>query len=159
MKGQIKATIVDLSNKNLLMSKAGDRFHVLPSIDDPVTDEALFADQTWLQERKDTVAILMEELVRTRQEMIADPTMMERERKARNLLADLPKEILVEVDPYFKEAVEGGQFDPQGGLHAARSDFEFFVGAGQLEGPADKLKVEDYWYLAPLEAALGKVGK
>ncbi len=30
MNGQIKATIVDLANKNLLMSKAGDKFHVLP---------------------------------------------------------------------------------------------------------------------------------
>ena len=30
MNGQIKATIVDLANKNLLMSKASDKFHVLP---------------------------------------------------------------------------------------------------------------------------------
>lgn len=30
MNGQINATIVDLANKNILMEKAGDRFHVLP---------------------------------------------------------------------------------------------------------------------------------
>jgi NitT/TauT family transport system substrate-binding protein len=158
MKGQIKATIVDLSNKNLLMSKAGDKFRVLPSVDDPVTDEALFADLNWLKENMDTVAILMEELVRIRKEMIADPSIMEKERKARNLLSDLPKEILDEVDPYFKEAVEGGQFDPEGGLNSAKADFEFYVKAGQMEGPADSLKVEDYWYLEPLKAALKKVG-
>ena len=32
MKGQIKATIIDLANKNVLMEKAGDRFHVLPGV-------------------------------------------------------------------------------------------------------------------------------
>ena len=32
MKGQIKATIVDLANKNVLMEKAGDRFHILPGL-------------------------------------------------------------------------------------------------------------------------------
>jgi NitT/TauT family transport system substrate-binding protein len=158
MNGQIKATIVDLSNKNLLMSKAGDKFHVLPSVDDPVTDEALFADLTWLKDNKDTVDILMEELVRTRKEMIADPSIMEKEREKRNLLSDLPKEILAEVNPYFKEAVAGGQFDPEGGLNAAKADFDFYVEAGQMQGPADSLKVEDYWDLEPLKAALKKVG-
>ena len=34
MNGQIKATIVDLANKNLLMEKAGDQFHVLPGVDE-----------------------------------------------------------------------------------------------------------------------------
>ena len=29
MNGQIKATVVDLANKNVLMAKAGDKFHVL----------------------------------------------------------------------------------------------------------------------------------
>ena len=41
--GQIKATIVDLANKNLLMSKAGDRFHVLPGVEQPASDELVFA--------------------------------------------------------------------------------------------------------------------
>ena len=35
MNGQIKATVVDLANKNLLMTKAADRFHVLPGVDRP----------------------------------------------------------------------------------------------------------------------------
>lgn len=159
MKGQIKATIVDLANKNILMAKAGDRFHVLPGVTDPVTDEALFAEKGWLEKNKQSVQILTEELLRTWREMIKDPTIIAKERKKRNLLSDLPKELLATVDSYYKEAVDGGLYDPNGGLNAAKSDFEFYVNAGQLKGPEDSLKVEDYWYLAPLQAAMDKLGK
>ena len=56
MKGQIGATIVDLSNKNILMEKAGDKFHVLPGISDPASDEVLFAELGWLKENEESVA-------------------------------------------------------------------------------------------------------
>lgn len=159
MNGQINATIVDLSNKNILMAKAGDKFHVLPGISDPASDEVLFADLDWLKENKESVAILVEELLRTWQEMTEDPTIIDKERKARNLLADLPKELLQEVDAYYVEAVEGGLYDPVGGgVEAAKADFAFYVDAGQMVGPAADLKVEDYWYLEPLDAAKAKLG-
>ena len=159
MKGQINATIVDLSNKNILMEKAGDKFHVLPGINDPASDEVLFADINWMKENKESVAILVEELLRTWQEMTKDPTIMDKERKARNLLSDIPKELLEEVDAYYMEAVEGGLYDPMGGgVEAAKADFAFYVDAGQMEGPASELKVEDYWYLEPLDAAKAKLG-
>ena len=159
MNGQINATIVDLSNKNILMAKAGDRFHVLPGITDPASDEVLFADLDWLKENEESVAILVEELLRTWQEMTKDPAIIEKERAARNLLSDLPKELLAEVDAYYVEAVEGGLYDPMGGgVEAAKADFAFYVDAGQMEGPAADLKVEDYWYLEPLDAAKAKLG-
>ena len=159
MKGQINATIVDLSNKNILMEKAGDKFHVLPGIEDPASDEVLFAEIGWIKENEESVAILVEELLRTWREMADDHTILDKERKARNLLSDIPKELLEEVDAYYQEAIEGGVFDPNGGgEEAALADFIFFVDAGQLEGPAADLKVEDYWYLAPLDAAKAKLG-
>ncbi len=159
MKGQINATIVDLSNKNILMEKAGDQFHVLPGIEDPASDEVLFGEIGWMKENEESVAILVEELLRTWREMADDHTILDKERKARNLLSDIPKELLEEVDAYYQEALEGGVFDPNGGgKEAALADFIFFVDAGQLEGPASDLKVEDYWYLAPLDAAKAKLG-
>ena len=159
MNGQINATIVDLSNKNILMAKAGDKFHVLPGISDPASDEVLFADLDWLKENEESVAILVEELLRTWQEMTKDPSIIAKERAARNLLSDLPKELLAEVDAYYVEAVEGGLYDPMGGgVEAAKADFAFYVDAGQMEGPAADLKVEDYWYLEPLDAAKAKLG-
>jgi len=160
MKGQINATIVDLSNKNILMAKAGDKFHVLPGITDPASDEVLFADLDWMKKNEKSVAILVEELYRTWQDFTKDPSILDRERKERNLLSDLPKELLMDVDGYYVEAVEGGLFDPEGGgVEAAKADFAFYVDAGQMNGPAADLKVEDYWYLAPLDAAKAKFGK
>jgi NitT/TauT family transport system substrate-binding protein len=74
-------------------------------------------------------------------------------------LFDLLKELLADVDAYYKEAVEGGLFDPDGGgVAAARSDFDFYVDAGQTTGPAESLNVEDYWELGPLNAAKAKLG-
>ncbi len=46
--GTIDATIVDLANKNLLLSKAGDKFHVRPGLDAKPSDELVFASQKWL---------------------------------------------------------------------------------------------------------------
>lgn len=159
MNGQINATIVDLANKNILMAKAGDRFHVLPGVDDPASDEVLFAEIGWMKNNEKNVAILVEELLRTWREMIKDPSIIDRERKARNLLSDLPKELLAEVDSFYKQAVEGGLYDPNGGGEiAAKADFVFYVEAGQLNGPASSLKVEEFWYLAPLDAAKAKLG-
>lgn len=159
MKGQINATIVDLANKNILMSKAGDRFHVLPGVDDPASDEVLFAELGWMKNNEKSVNLLVEELLRTWREMTKDPSVIDRERKKRNLLPDLPQELLSGVDAFYKEAVDGGLYDPNGGgEEAAKADFVFYVEAGQLKGPASSLKVEDYWYLTPLNAAKAKLG-
>jgi NitT/TauT family transport system substrate-binding protein len=50
-------------------------------------------------------------------------------------------------------------FAPSGGsAEIAKSDFEFYVEAGQMAGPASDLKVDDFWYLAPLEKARKSVG-
>jgi NitT/TauT family transport system substrate-binding protein len=40
----------------------------------------------------------------------------------------------------------------------ARADLQFYVDAGQLTGPAENLKVEDFWDLRPLEAAKKNLG-
>jgi len=159
MNGQIKATIVDLANKNLLLSKAGDRFHVLPGLDDVASDEVVFANQNWVKDNSETVSIVIEEMLGVWREMTKNPGMIEAERAKRNLLADQPKEILDEVVPFYTEGAKEGLFDPNGGGEgAAKADFEFYVEAGQLEGPADSLKVEEYWDLGPLNAAKKKLG-
>ena len=40
-----------------------------------------------------------------------------------------------------------------------KGDFEFYGFAGTIKGDLSKLKVEDYWYLAPLNKALDKLGR
>ena len=157
--GQIKATIVDLANKNLLLSKAADRFHVLPGVDNPSSDELVFASDQWLKDNKESADIVVEELLKLWREMKTNPNVVEEERAKRNLLADQPKEILDEVVPFYTEAAKEGVYapieDPAG---VAKSDFEFYVEAGQLQGPADTLKAEDFWDFSPIENAKKKLG-
>jgi NitT/TauT family transport system substrate-binding protein len=159
LNGQIKATIVDLANMKLLMSKGGDRFHVLPSVDTPASDEVLFGNVAWIEKNAGAAEAIVEEFARLWAEMARNPGVVEAERAKRGLLKDLPKEIVAGVTAYYTDAVKHGLFDPKGGGAAAvKSDFEFYTEAGQLQGKADDLKVEDFWTLAPLAKAQKKLG-
>jgi NitT/TauT family transport system substrate-binding protein len=159
LNGQIKATIVDLANMKLLMAKGGDRFHVLPGVESPASDEVLFARVDWLQKNGPTADLIVEEFARLWREMAKDPGIIETERAKRNLLKDLPKEVLAGVTAYYADAVKNGVFDAKGGGPAAiKADFEFYTEAGQLTGKPDELKAEDFWTLGPLEKATKKLG-
>ena len=154
MKGQMKATIVDLANKNTLMEKAGDRFHVLPGVASPASDETLFGNVNWIKENEKQVDIIVTEFLRLWTEMNADPTVVEKERVKRNLMADQPKEVLAGVSKFYTTATKEGIYAPAGGsADVAKSDFDFYVEAGQMQGPVAGLKVEDFWYLPPLDKA------
>jgi NitT/TauT family transport system substrate-binding protein len=159
MKGQIKASIVDLANKNVLMEKAGDKFHVLPGVSQPASDETVFGQIDWIKKNEAKVDIVVGEFFRLWQEMAKDPSIIEKERAKRKLMADQPKEILEGVTRFYTMATTEGVFAPSGGsAEIAKSDFEFYVEAGQMAGPASDLKVDDFWYLAPLEKARKSVG-
>ena len=159
MNGQIKATILDLANTNKLRERGGDKFVILPSLDNPASDEVLFARVDFMEKNGPKIDIIVEEFAKLFSELGKDPGVMERERAKRNLLKDLPKEVLADVTKFYTDGLKAGMFNTKGGgAEAAKADFEFYVEAGQLEGPADKLKIEDFWNLAPLEKALKKVG-
>jgi NitT/TauT family transport system substrate-binding protein len=159
LNGQIKATIVDLPNMKLLMSKGADRFHVLPSVDTPASDEILFGNVDWIEKNGTSVDTIVEEFARLWAEMAKDPGIVETERAKRNLLKELPKEVVAGVTNYYTDAVKNRLFDSKGGGSAAvRADFEFYTEAGQLQGKASDLKVEDFWNLGPLVKAQKKLG-
>jgi NitT/TauT family transport system substrate-binding protein len=70
---------------------------------------------------------------------------------------DLPAKMEPEILPFYQDAVKNGIFpNDGGGERAAKDDLEFYSLSGQLKG--ENLKVEDFWDLAPLKAALAKVG-
>jgi NitT/TauT family transport system substrate-binding protein len=159
LNGQIKATIVDLPSMKLLMAKGGERFHVLPSVDTAASDEILFARLDWLARNGAAADMIVEEFARLWAEMAREPGIVETERAQRNLLKDLPKEVVAGVTAYYSDAIKNGLFDAKGGGAAAvASDFEFYTEAGQLQGKPSELKVEDFWDLGPLERALKKIG-
>lgn len=157
MNGQIKATILDLANTNLLMQKAGDRFAILPGLDNPASDDTLFARTAWIEKNPQKVDLLVEEIVKLWSEMANNPGIIEQERAKRGLLKDLPKEVVAETPKFYAAAVKAGVYKT-GGLEAAKADLEFYAEAGQLQGPPGSLKVEDFWYLAPYDKAVKKLG-
>jgi len=63
------------------------------------------------------------------------------------------------IIPFYTEQIASGAYPNNGGGEkAAKGDFEFYGFAGTLKGDISKLKVEDFWYLEPLNRALKTVG-
>ena len=86
----------------------------------------------------------------------ANPESVLEERKKLGLLKELPAKMEAEILPYFQEAVKSEVFPNDGGAaNAAKNDLEFYSLSGALKG--DNLKAEDFWYFAPLKAALANV--
>ncbi|MDZ4184217.1 MAG: ABC transporter substrate-binding protein [Desulfuromonadales bacterium] len=157
LRGNIKASIVDLNNRNYVLREAPDKFLILPMGQVKASDEALFATKEFLDKNAGAVNILVEELLRVSREINANPRGIAEERKRLGILKDLPAKLDEEITPYFQEAVRNGIISNNGGGElAAKNDLEFFRLSGQLRG--EVLKVEDFWELAPLKAATSKMG-
>ncbi|MBI2349720.1 MAG: ABC transporter substrate-binding protein, partial [Deltaproteobacteria bacterium] len=156
LKGNIKATILDAANKNRVMKEQPDKFLILPLGDVKASDEALFATREFLDKNQAAVRIFLEELIRVNRAINANPKWIVEERKKLGLLKDLPAKLEGEILPFYQEAVQNGVFPNDGGGNsAAKNDLEFFRLSGALKG--ENLKVEDFWHLAPLKAALANV--
>lgn len=152
--GQADATILDLANKNKIMAQAPDDFNVLPMFEVDASDEALFANLDWIQNNEEAVDIFVKALVSVWQDMSEDPTIISRETDPNGPIGQLPQEILDGIDGFYTDAVAGGLYDPDGGgRKAAKADLEWYSAAGQLDGDPSTLNIEDFWYLAPLDAA------
>jgi len=160
MKGQINATIIDLANKNILMSKAGDRFHILPGVSNPASDETVFAKLDFIKKNEAKIDIIVSEFYKLWNEMQINPGIIDSERKKFKMMADQPKEVLAEITSFYKTSTKEGIYSPLGGGEdVAKSDFEFYTEAGQMTGPISSLKVSDFWYLSPLNKARKAAGK
>ena len=158
LRGNIKATILDSNNKNHVMKEAPDKFVILPLGELKASDEALFATKAFLDKNQAAVAIFTEELLRVSREINADPKSVADERKKLGLLKDIPAKLEADITPYFEEAVKNGIIANDGGASLApKTDLDFFTLSGALKG--DNLKAEDFWDLAPLKAAIAKLGK
>ncbi len=153
--GQASVTILDLSNRNMIIAEAGDRFNSLPMFEVKASDEALFANLDWIMENEAAVNTLVEALHSTWSDMAADPTIISRETDPNGPIGQLPAEVLASLDGFYTEAVAGGLYDPNGGgREAAQADLEWYALSGQLEGDPATLNAEDFWYFAPLDAAM-----
>jgi NitT/TauT family transport system substrate-binding protein len=152
--GQTDATIVDLSNKNKLVKLHGDNFNVLPMFEVDASDEALFANLDWIKANEKDVDIFVKALVSVYKDMQKDPTIIRKQTKPDGPIGQLPKEVLDGLDQFYTDAVAGGLYDPNGGgMKAAQADMDWYSKAGQLTGDPAALKIDDFWYMEPLNAA------
>jgi NitT/TauT family transport system substrate-binding protein len=161
VQGHIDAAIIDLLNKNMIMEEHPDEFRVLSwvSPDEVVTDEALFTRLDWLEQNEDKASLLVTELLKTAKELCENPRLIAEEREKYNLLPDLPQELADGLADYYAEAIEAGVYSCDGGtVEAAKNDISVLSRAGQLEGSPEELKVEDFWYFEPLQAAKEQLG-
>ena len=152
--GQTDATIVDLSNKNKLVKLHGDNFNVLPMFEVDASDEALFANLNWIKANSKDVDIFVGALVSVYQDMMKDPTIISRETNPDGPIGQLPKEVLGNLDQFYTDSVAGGLYDSNGGgMKAAKADMDWYSKAGQLQGDAASLNINDFWYMEPLNKA------
>lgn len=160
LQGTLKASIVDAANRRALEAEAPGKFIVLPVENLSATDEAVFATADYLKNNAADVDILIEELINTGREITANPAVAVELRNKYKLLADLGAEADAEIAEYYKETAEAGALALNGGgADAAADDFAFFSLAGQIEGDAAALKVEEFWDVSALDRATAKLGK
>ena len=159
LQGRLKVSIVDFERRRLLEREAPGRFTVLPLPKIEASDEALYANVNWLEQEKEAVDILMEELLGVWREINKDPNAVVAMREQYDLLPDLEQDDVDELLPSFAQGVEINLYpDNGGGTDSVLQDFRFYTSSGTLEGDPAVLKVEDFWYLDPLNRALGKIG-
>jgi NitT/TauT family transport system substrate-binding protein len=160
LKGTIKASIVDSTNKNLLFREEPDKFLVLPTGEVKASDESMFATRAWVDANQEAVTAFLEECLKVWRQLAANPAFVVEERKRLGLLKDLPAKLEGEMLPYYQQGVQNGIFPTDGGAaQAPKDDLEFFTISGALKGTPAELKVADFWYLEPLQKALARVGK
>ncbi|MGH3459425.1 ABC transporter substrate-binding protein [Aeromicrobium sp.] len=158
LRGNVKATVLDIPNKNYVMGEAPGKFHVLPTPETKASDEVLFGNTEWLKSNPESVQVLLEEVLTVWRSINEDPSYVQKERERLGLLKDLPAELEEELLPYYEQASEEGLFtDDCGGEAAAQDDFEYYGAAGQLKGEPADLKVEDFWTLDPMKKAVETV--
>jgi NitT/TauT family transport system substrate-binding protein len=157
LQGNVKATIVDSSGKRILEKEAPGKFAFLPLGEVSATDEALFANTDYLSKNSKDVEVLIESILTTWREVAADPKSVIALREKYKLLPDATPDMVADIEPYFAEAAATLPLNG-GGEDAAKDDFDFYTVSGALQGKAGDLKVEDFWELGPLNAALAKVG-
>ena len=160
LRGTIDASVIGIFTTNMLMEKQPGQWMVLPLEGVSATDDALYGRMDWLVENDAVVKEIIKEILLMYRRIQADPSYANELRNQYNLMPDLPPEIVKRIPSYYKIASDRGLYSVNGGgVSAAKTDLEFFRIAGQLKGEAKDIKVEDFWYLKPLNDVLDEIGR
>jgi len=160
LQGNLKATVVDSINRDLLLSEAPGKFKVLPVDSQDATNDALYASEEFLNSNSDEIDILVESILATWRDVAASPDVVEELRGQYDILPDLTPEVLAEMLPYYRDFTKEGALPLDGGDEAsAKADLAFYSAAGAIEGDPASLDVNDFWDFGPVTRAVEKLGK
>ncbi|WP_415902573.1 hypothetical protein ACMXYR_01060 [Neptuniibacter sp. QD29_5] len=149
--GRVHATVVDTERKNKLIARPNSPFKVLPIEKINATDEALFANETFIRANQKELGILVEELLFVWNRMNREPAFIVDQRNNYGLL---PKVADIKILQYVQEMVAEGAFSNDGGRTSAFSaDIEFYGFAGTIKKPEEQ-KLEHFWNFSILDKAL-----
>jgi ABC-type nitrate/sulfonate/bicarbonate transport system substrate-binding protein len=90
VRGNVQAAMLDIPAKNFVMSEEPDKFHDLPTPETSASDEVLFGNTEWMEQNKESVQVLLEEILKVWQSMVENPEFIQQERERLGLLPDLP---------------------------------------------------------------------
>jgi NitT/TauT family transport system substrate-binding protein len=159
LEGTVNLTYVDATNKDRVLTERPGEFHVLPQGDISASDEAMFGRIEWIESHGEELGVLIDSFLHVYRRVAADPHYALEERARLGLLPELPADMDAAVAKYMIDGAADGIFPPNlGGRAAAEQDVRFFAAGGQIAGDPAALKIEDFWELGPLEAALARLG-
>ncbi len=157
LRRQIKATVVDTERRNMLLNSKKGHFKVLPMTDINASDEALYANQTFITERAEEIKILIEELLYVWRKINRSPEYVLEARAKYNLLPNLKKEKVDKLLAFYSEMVDVKAYPNDGGSSQAyKADVEFYSFAGTLKGDKSSFKESDFWDFRPLRQVLSE---
>src|ERR687896_1191396 len=81
LRGNVKAAVLDIPNKNYVMGEAPGKFHELPTPETAASDEVLFGNTEWIEQNEESVQVLLEEILKVWRSIKEDPSFVEAERQ------------------------------------------------------------------------------
>lgn len=153
---RVHSTVVDTERKNKLLARPNSPFKTLPVDKIDATDEALYANESFIRNHREELAVLVEELLYVWKRMNNEPTFILDQRNKYGLL---PKVTDEKVLGYMQEMVAEDTFPRDGGRAAAfAADLDFYGFAGTIQYPEEQ-KADQYWDFSFLNKVIGSLAE
>ncbi len=151
--GVAEATIVDLENRDAILSIGGEDFRALPMFEIEASDEVLFASVEALQARRPQVEALLSSIDTTWHDIVDDPGIVAHELRQPTLAGTLPRDVQDTLVTWMAQSVAAGIFpDESVDIRAsARADVEWYLpNVADTDGSFD---LHRFWDFGPADAA------
>ena len=158
LRGNVKAAVLDIPNKNYVMAEEPGKFADLPTPETSASDEVLFANTAVGRGRtRRPCRSCSRRCSPSGARSTRTPRSSRRSASASGCSRTCRPSSTSSSSPTTRRGRRSGLFTQDcGGEAAAQDDFEFYHAAGQLKGDPASLKVEDFWSLEPLKAAVAR---